>query len=80
MGVVYRARQEVLRREVALKVQPRPNDPKADARFRREVRALARVDHPNLVKVFTSGYDGDHQFYYTMELLAAHRSPPSATP
>ena len=68
MGVVYRAKQVALGREVALKVQPRPNDPKADARFRREVRALARVDHPNLVKVFTSGVEGE-QFYYTMELL-----------
>lgn len=68
MGVVYRARQTVLGREVAIKVQPRPGDAKADARFRREVRALARVDHPNLVKVHTSGVEGD-LFYYTMELL-----------
>lgn len=68
MGVVYRAWQPSLGREVALKVQPRAGDPKADARFRREIRALGRVDHPHLVKVYTSGSDGD-QFYYTMELV-----------
>ena len=68
MGVVYRAWQPSLSREVALKVQPRAGDAKADARFRREIRALGRVDHPHLVKVYTSGSDGD-QFYYTMELV-----------
>src|SRR5262249_8321869 len=34
----------------------------------REVHALGRVEHPNLVKVFTSGSDGE-QFYYAMELV-----------
>jgi serine/threonine protein kinase len=68
MGVVYKAWQPALGRMVALKVQPRPGDEKADARFRREVRALARVDHPHLVKVYSSGYDGE-QFFYAMELI-----------
>lgn len=68
MGVVYRAWQSSLQRDIALKAQPRIGDTKADARFRREIRALGRVDHPNLVKVYTSGTDGD-QFYYTMELV-----------
>jgi serine/threonine protein kinase/tetratricopeptide (TPR) repeat protein len=68
MGVVYRAWQPSLNREVAIKVQPRTGDAKADARFRREVRALGRVEHPNLIKVHTSGSDGDY-FYYTMELV-----------
>jgi serine/threonine protein kinase/tetratricopeptide (TPR) repeat protein len=68
MGIVYRAWQPSLNREVAIKVQPRTGDAKADARFRREVRALGRVEHPNLIKVHTSGSDGDY-FYYTMELV-----------
>jgi serine/threonine protein kinase/tetratricopeptide (TPR) repeat protein len=68
MGIVYRAWQPSLNREVAIKVQPRTGDVKADARFRREVRALGRVEHPNLIKVHTSGSDGDY-FYYTMELV-----------
>jgi serine/threonine protein kinase/tetratricopeptide (TPR) repeat protein len=68
MGIVYRAWQPSLNREVAIKVQPRTGDAKADARFRREVRALGRVEHANLIKVHTSGSDGEY-FYYTMELV-----------
>jgi serine/threonine protein kinase len=70
MGVVFRARQRSLNRPVALKVLPSglAADPIALARFRREIAALARCDHPNLVKILTSGSDGDRH-YYAMELL-----------
>ena len=68
MGAVYRAWQPSLGRQVALKTLLKPGDPKAEARFRREIQALGRVDHPNVVKVFTSGSHGD-QWFYTMELI-----------
>jgi WD40 repeat protein/serine/threonine protein kinase len=70
MGVVYKARQRSLNRLVALKVLPPAlaADPVALARFRREIAALARCEHPNLVKIFTSGNDGDRH-YYAMELV-----------
>jgi serine/threonine-protein kinase len=68
MGVVYRAWQPSLGRQVALKCLMRSGDPKAEARFAREIKALGRVEHPNLVKVFTSGADGD-QWFYAMELV-----------
>jgi WD40 repeat protein/serine/threonine protein kinase len=68
MGVVYRAWQPSLGRQVALKCLLRSGDPKAEARFAREIRALGKVEHPNLVKVFTSGSDGD-QWFYAMELV-----------
>jgi Protein kinase domain len=68
MGVVYRAWQPSLGRQVALKCMLRSGDPKAEARFAREIRALGRVEHPNVVKVFTSGADGD-QWFYAMELV-----------
>jgi serine/threonine protein kinase len=68
MGVVYRVWQPSLGRQVALKCMLRAGDPKAAARFLREIRALGRVDHPNVVKVFTSGTQGDH-WYYAMELI-----------
>ena len=68
MGVVYRAWQPSLGRQVALKCLMGLGDPKAEARFGREIRALGRVDHPNLVKVFTSGSDGE-QWFYAMELI-----------
>jgi WD40 repeat protein/serine/threonine protein kinase len=68
MGVVYRAWQPSLGRQVALKCLLRAGDARADARFRREIRALGKVDHPHLVKVFGSGSDGE-RWYYAMELV-----------
>src|SRR5207237_4303822 len=68
MGVVYRAWQPSLGRQVALKCMLRVGDPKAEARFAREIRALGRVEHPNLVKVFTSGAEGE-RWFYAMELV-----------
>ncbi|HEV3257978.1 MAG TPA: serine/threonine-protein kinase [Gemmataceae bacterium] len=68
MGVVYRAWQPSLGRQVALKCMLRGGDPKAEARFAREIRALGRVEHPNVVKVFTSGAEGN-QWFYAMELI-----------
>lgn len=70
MGIVYRARQRSLNRLVALKVLPPAlaADATALSRFRRETAALARCDHPNLVKILTSGSDGDRH-YYAMELV-----------
>jgi WD40 repeat protein/serine/threonine protein kinase/tetratricopeptide (TPR) repeat protein len=71
MGVVYLARQMSLGRLVALKTLPADlaGDTTALARFRREVRALARCDHPNIVKVLSSGTMPDGQLYYTMEYV-----------
>jgi WD40 repeat protein/serine/threonine protein kinase len=68
MGVVYRAWQPSLGRQVALKCLLQAGDPKAEARFAREIRALGRVEHPHLVKVFTSGSEGD-RWFYAMELV-----------
>jgi len=68
MGVVYRAWQPFLGREVALKKLQRPGDVKTEARFRREIRALGKVEHPHLVKIFTSGSQGN-EWYYAMELV-----------
>jgi len=68
MGVVYRAWQPSLSRHVALKCLLQSGEPKSEARFDREIRALGRVEHPNLVKIYSSGADGD-QWYYAMELV-----------
>ena len=52
MGAVYRVRQRNLDRIVALKVILfRPDDPEFAARFQREARALAKLNHPNIVTV-----------------------------
>ncbi|REK21214.1 MAG: serine/threonine protein kinase [Planctomycetota bacterium] len=68
MGDVYRAWQPSLGRQVALKCMRRVGDARAEARFAREIRALGRVEHPHLVRIFTSGSEGEHWFY-AMELV-----------
>jgi WD40 repeat protein/serine/threonine protein kinase len=69
MGVVYLARQLSLGRTVALKMLPADlaGDDVALARFSREMRWLARCDHPNIVKILSSGAMPDGQLFYTME-------------
>jgi len=54
MGVVYRAHDPRLGRDVALKVllPEVANDPERIKRFQREARATARLSHPNIVPVF----------------------------
>jgi serine/threonine protein kinase len=66
MGAVYKARQKNLDRLVALKVIPpeAAKDPTFAERFAREARALARLNHPNIVTVYDFGQIGD--LYYLM--------------
>src|SRR5690242_1272365 len=54
MGVVFRARDEQLNRDVALKVLPTGplSDDAARRRFRQEAQALARLNHPNVATVY----------------------------
>jgi predicted Ser/Thr protein kinase len=70
MGVVYKARQRNLDREVALKILP-PLDaqsPDFVARFSREARALAKLNHPNIVNVHDFGETGG-LYYILMEYV-----------
>ena len=57
MGAVYKARQPGLDRLVALKILPPKagSDPGFTERFTREARALARLNHPNIVGVYDFG-------------------------
>ena len=56
MGAVYQAHDRVLGRTVALKViRPDALTPGMRARFEAEARAVARLDHPHIVKVFDVG-------------------------
>ncbi len=68
MGIVYRARQLGLRRVVAIKMIP-IGDPVAAARFRAEAEAIARLRHPNVVKVYAVG-EHDERPYLVMEYLS----------
>ena len=70
MGEVYRARDEQLDREVAIKVLPSASfdDPAARARLVREARAAAALNHPNVCHVYKVG-EADGQAYIAMELV-----------
>lgn len=59
MGQVYKARHAAMGREVALKVLSSNlvDSPEALRRFRREIRAAAQLDHPNVVSAFDAGED-----------------------
>jgi tetratricopeptide (TPR) repeat protein len=70
MGVVYRARDTRLDREVALKRLPETlrDHPKAIQLFVREAQACARLNHRNIVTIFDTDQE-DGNFFITMELL-----------
>ncbi len=70
MGAVYCARQKSLDRLVALKIiQPNPLDNQDFAeRFIREARALAQLNHPNIVTVHDFGQT-DRLYYFIMEFV-----------
>ncbi len=74
MGAVYVAEDTELRREVALKVLP--PEMAADAerlqRFKQEARAVAALNHPNIVTVFSVEQAADVHFI-TMELVRGRR-------
>jgi len=70
MGEVYRATDTRLGRDVALKVLPpeMANDPDRLARFQREARAVAALNHPNVVTLYSVEEDNGIHFI-TMELI-----------
>jgi serine/threonine-protein kinase len=70
MGAVYRARNRVTGDVRAIKVMlpSLAANPEFVQRFTREIRLAMAVEHPNLVRIFEPGMDGD-QIFLPMELL-----------
>ncbi|MGO8929159.1 MAG: protein kinase domain-containing protein [Limisphaerales bacterium] len=70
MGAVYKARQPRLNRFVALKIlsPEKQADPRFAERFQREARALAWLDHPNIVTVYDFG-ETQGTYYLLMEFV-----------
>jgi serine/threonine protein kinase/Flp pilus assembly protein TadD len=71
MGVVYRARDGFLKREVALKkIKPGlAEDDEVRARFLRECRAAAAINHPNVATIYEAGEGEDGTIYLASELI-----------
>src|SRR5258708_35551885 len=70
MGTVYKARDTLLDRLVALKLLRKDlgGETEHTSRLQQEARVAASVSHPNVIHVFSSGTDHG-QFYVVMELV-----------
>lgn len=71
MGGVYRARDEALNREVAIKVMLKSlgDDPQFVETFQREAQAAARLNHPHIAQIYSFGQEKG-QPYIAMELVS----------
>ena len=70
MGVVYRARHALMRRDTAIKLLlPDRATPASIERFEREVHLTCRLTHPNTIQVYDYGHTPEGIFYYAMEFL-----------
>ncbi|HVS31374.1 MAG TPA: BREX system ATP-binding domain-containing protein, partial [Thermoanaerobaculia bacterium] len=69
MGVVYRARDPLLNREVAVKlVSPGFLTPQAEERFQREAQMVAQMDHPAIVPIFDIG-EHEGSLFFLMPVI-----------
>ncbi|MBY0356752.1 MAG: protein kinase [Candidatus Obscuribacterales bacterium] len=70
-SIVYRARHKFIDREIALKImQPLVSDRAAAVlRFQKEARLSARLNHPNIIKIFAFGLDDEKRCFLAMEFL-----------
>ncbi|HET9913141.1 MAG TPA: protein kinase [Anaerolineales bacterium] len=72
MATVYRAFDPISNREVAIKVLPREllSNLITRARFKRELKLVASLEHPAIVPVYDVGGDEDHQPFFVMRYMS----------
>ena len=68
MSTVYKAYQESLDRYVAIKVLEHGSDPQFVARFKREARVIAQLQHPNILPIYDSN-EQDGMLYLVMQYI-----------
>jgi eukaryotic-like serine/threonine-protein kinase len=70
MGVVYRARHALMRRDTAVKLLlPELANATSIERFQQEVHLTCQLAHPNTIQIYDYGHTPDGVFYYAMEFL-----------
>jgi eukaryotic-like serine/threonine-protein kinase len=70
MGVVYRARHALMRRDTAVKLLlPELANAISIERFQQEVHLTCQLAHPNTIQIYDYGHTPDGVFYYAMEFL-----------
>ncbi len=71
MGDVYLAEHRLMKRPCAIKVirAEKSGDPRAIARFEREVKATSRLNHWNSISIYDYGRTSDGTFFYVMEYV-----------
>jgi serine/threonine-protein kinase len=72
MATVYRAFDPVSNREVAIKILPRQmlDNLVTRARFKREIRLIAKLEHPAIVPVYDVGGEDNHQPFFVMRYMS----------
>ena len=72
MATVYRAYDPISNREVAIKVLPREllHNLLTRARFKRELKMIASLEHPAIVPVYDVGGEDDHQPFFVMRYMS----------
>ncbi|MCA9802873.1 MAG: serine/threonine protein kinase [Cyanobacteria bacterium HKST-UBA02] len=69
MGIVFRARDGVLDKTVAIKVLALESDPAILGRFQREAQMASRLNHPNVVQILDFGVSSSNRPYMVMEFI-----------
>jgi serine/threonine protein kinase/Leucine-rich repeat (LRR) protein len=69
MGLVLRAIDSDIRREVAVKYLLDPGDPRKKSRFIEEAQITGQLEHPNIVPVHELSIDGQRRLFFTMKMV-----------